>query len=318
MVMGSILATVSRAIVFRYGLPARNGLAGRTFMYTILKALILPPVGLLILALLGVVAPRKRAWPRRGALACLALVLIGSLPAVSGRLIHALEVYPPLAPGTIAGSGAGAIVILGAEMVRGHGGARSEPGPMTLARLRQGAALSRASGLPLLVSGGLVGGSRESLGAVMRQSLEADFQVPVAWTEETSRTTLENAAASAAMLRNAGIGTIVVVTHAWHLPRAVREFERHGMRVIPAPVLATIPPPLIRGSSWIPSVKALEDVHYAAHEAIGILYYRLHHAIGADQSSENASHSTPTSFGVVAKAWTEPPSSTRQVSRPEA
>jgi uncharacterized SAM-binding protein YcdF (DUF218 family) len=94
---------------------------------------------------------------------------------------------------------------------------------------------------------------------------------------------LENAAASAAILRNAGIGTILVVTHAWHLPRAVREFERHGMQVIPAPVLATIPPPLIRRSSWIPSVKALEDVHYAAHEAIGILYYRLYHAINSDE-----------------------------------
>jgi len=243
-------------------------------MPTLLKTLLLPPVGLLVVALLGLLAPTERRGPRRLARACLGLLLLVSLPAVSDRLLHGLDWYPPLPPDRVAT--AGAIVILSAEAVPGQGTEPAQPGPLSLTRLRQGAALARASGLPILVTGGRVEGlaDGDSLAAVMRRSLEQDFRVEVAWSETAARNTHQNAALSAPLLRAAGIDTIVLVSQSWHLPRAVREFERQGLTVLPAPVGGGPPPPLTRWQGWLPSVKAWQTVFFAGHEAAGLV--RLH------------------------------------------
>ena len=68
----------------------------------------------------------------------------------------------------------------------------------------------------------------------MKAALEKDFQVPVRWVEEASNNTRENAYQSFAMLKKNGITHIMLVTHAWHMPRAAREFEQAGFKVTPA------------------------------------------------------------------------------------
>ncbi len=46
---------------------------------------------------------------------------------------------------------------------------------------------------PVAVSGGRVGSARSNEAALMKAALESDFAVPVAWSEDASRTTWENA-----------------------------------------------------------------------------------------------------------------------------
>src|SRR5215471_14281474 len=166
----------------------------------IIKAIVLPPTGLLLLSLLGL-GIRKR-FPRSGiamAWVGVLLLLILSLPAVAAFLVRSLDTSPPF--DIARASAAQAIVIL-------SGDTRSAPeyggetlGALTLERVRYGARLARLTGLPVLVSGGSVLGE-EPEARPMREALEHEFDVPVRWAEERSRTTHENALYSAAMLRN--------------------------------------------------------------------------------------------------------------------
>jgi uncharacterized SAM-binding protein YcdF (DUF218 family) len=104
----------------------------------------------------------------------------------------------------------------------------------------------------------------------MARSLEADFAVPVRWQESTSRDTWENARDSAAILQAAGIRSVFLVTHAWHMRRALIAFRRFGLEARPAPVpfsrlvrldLGALVP---RATSWVDSYETLhEDVGYA-------------------------------------------------------
>ena len=79
---------------------------------------------------------------------------------------------------------------------------------------------------------------------------------------------------TAALLRQDGIGKIVVVSNRWHLPRAVRAFERAGMQALPWPAPETTPASG-RPADYLPSMGALQDSFFALHEIIGRLYYEL-------------------------------------------
>src|SRR3546814_19898055 len=69
----------------------------------------------------------------------------------------------------------------------------------------------------------------------MQITLERDFGVEVRWTESESTSTWTNARLSAAKLRAAGIRRFYLVTHAWHMPRALLAFAGTGLEAVPAP-----------------------------------------------------------------------------------
>jgi uncharacterized SAM-binding protein YcdF (DUF218 family) len=201
----------------------------------VLKALVLPPTGPLLLAVLGLALLSRR--PRLGrALAwigVLALVVL-SMPIVPTSLHRAFDdspVFDPHRPTT-----AQAIVILGSGVrrhAREYGG--DTLGSFTLERVRYGARLARATGLPVLVSGGtLRGGPTEA--QLMREALETEFGVRVRWMEDRSRTTHENAVDTAEILLPAGIHEVVLVAHSIDMPRARAEFAAAGLRTVPAPI----------------------------------------------------------------------------------
>src|SRR5439155_18522686 len=122
-----------------------------------------------------------------------------------------------------------AIVVLGGDVRVGNG--RDIPdrlGPLSLERLAFAAAAHRRLGLPIAVSGGRMEEARESEAALMAAALAADFAVPARWREERSRTTWENAVFTAALLQPEQVTAVVVVTHSWHLPRAVWSFAQAG------------------------------------------------------------------------------------------
>jgi uncharacterized SAM-binding protein YcdF (DUF218 family) len=229
--------------------------------------LLLPPVGFLLAAL------ALLAWRGRAVRLLIALLLLATLavstPYVAGTLRLSLErTLPDLPTG-----GAGAIVVLSGDIAHAREGI--EPGPLTLERMRAGAALHRMTGLPILVTGGVV--SRRSsvpVAELMRAAYTTDFGLAVRWVEPMARDTRENAERSAILLRAAGIERVFVVSHAWHLPRALAAFERAGLAPMPAPVRLS-PAPDGSFADWVPNPRAALDSWYFLREWAGILVYRL-------------------------------------------
>ncbi|MFL1463426.1 YdcF family protein, partial [Roseococcus sp. DSY-14] len=155
----------------------------------------------------------------------------------AGRLRAGLEAaILPAPPGA---ARPGAIVILGAEAREGPAG--HEPGPLTLERLRAGAALARATGLPVLVTGGVVSRNGPPVAQLMAESLQADFGVAARWVEGEAADTRGNALRSAALLRADGVEAARLVTHGWHMRRAQEAFARAGLPVQPAPARLGLP-----------------------------------------------------------------------------
>lgn len=215
---------------------------------------------------------RRRRRRRAGTIivaASLGLLLILSLPIVSQTLIVSLEQGLPLEPPR--NDPPQAIVILSAEMAHTLG---TEPdvevGPLTLQRLRAGAALQRRTHLPILVSGGTLETDEPPIAELMADSLRNDFGVPVKWIEDHSRNTWENASDSAAILQPLGIHSVYVVTHAWHEHRAMIAFRRANLRATAAPVQLD---ELAAGA--LPEASAWSHSYYALHEWIGLAWYWL-------------------------------------------
>ena len=241
-------------------------------------SLLLPPMSLVLLALLGWRVSRR--WRKTGAAIvglAVILLLVLSTQAGSRLLVEPLEArsLPISDPKQ---SDAQAIVVLGGGRLYDapEDAGREQPKPSTLMRLRHGARLQRLTGLPILVTGGAPDGPGDSEAAVMARSLKEDFGVKVRWLEEASDNTEQNARLSAALLAQEGIHRILLVTDAMHMPRAQRSFSAAGLDVIAAPTYfrARRPPD---ASSFIPKARELENSSYAIHEWIGLLWYRIRH-----------------------------------------
>lgn len=239
----------------------------------LIKSLVLPPGSLLVLLAPGLLLWRHRPRLARGLVAAGALLLwLLSLPVVTGGLLALLEPEP--LPHATRLPRAQAIVVLGAGRYRDapeYGGDTASG--LVLERLRYAARLARASGLPVLASGGSPEG-RGPEAVFMKEILEAEFGVPVRWVEPRSRSTWENARESRRILAREGIDTILLVTHAWHMPRARRAFEDAGFRVIPAGTRFHRPDGSVL-SDWLPDARALQDSSHALHEVLGLAWYRL-------------------------------------------
>jgi uncharacterized SAM-binding protein YcdF (DUF218 family) len=240
---------------------------------TILLTIALPPVCFLYLVLGGLLIARRY---RRGAHAMLCIGVIGltvlALPVVSESLIVALEANLPVTPP--ANAMPAAIVILGGDLVRVSEPPFARSGRLTLDRLRAGAALHRRTGLPILVTGGIVQQDRPAVATIMASSLREDFQVPVAWVEDTSNDTWENAIDSAAILKQQGIRSVWLVTQGWHMRRALLAFKHAGLIVTAAPT--SVDPPLDPiVSDFVPHALAWEWSYYALHEWIGCAWYAI-------------------------------------------
>jgi uncharacterized SAM-binding protein YcdF (DUF218 family) len=241
----------------------------------IIESLLMPPGLMIFMILIGIlIMGRFFVTGKVLVIGGFALLIAVSLPIVSGNLLSLLEQYPPVDPDKL--NGPQAIVILGGGRYADapeyqHSDTVSQS---TLERLRYGATLHRKTGLPILVSGGSPYKRATAEGELMRRVLVNDFKVPVKWTENSSKNTWENARNSHQQLARAGIRRIVLVTHAWHMPRAVQAFEQNGFEVIPAPTgYQTQSVPLLL--EFVPDASAMEDSSRVLHELLGRIWYRI-------------------------------------------
>lgn len=241
-------------------------------MRGVLLTLAMPPTGFVLLIVIGLLL--RGGWRRFGCrltwISLVALILLG-MPVVSYSLLLALETGLPVTPP--ANHPPQAIIVLGGEIIR----ARDErlgirPGLLTLDRLRTAAALHRRTGLPILVTGGTTQPDTRAVGLVMEQSLRDDFQTPARWVETKSKDTWENARLSADILLPEGITSVYVVTHAWHMRRAVLSFQGTGLTVTAAPTSLDDPlgPDL---TDFLPRAAGWQTGYFALHEWIGYAWY---------------------------------------------
>jgi len=200
--------------------------------------LALLPIGLtLLLATAGLLL--RRRWLVAAALAWLWLastpLLAGALArAVQGDLVRGLAADAPTTD---------AIVVLSA-------GRSVAPGPAAVVewtgthRFLGGLELLRAERAPLLLfTGGWSPRAPEvPLEGDTLVELARQLGVPAERMATTGpvRNTPDEAAAVAALLRERGVGGaaphVLLVTSAFHVPRAVALFERQGLRATPFPV----------------------------------------------------------------------------------
>jgi len=247
---------------------------------SILKHVVLPPLGFGWLLLLAWLLMRRRPRTARWLLGTSLFLLYLSATPVTGRLLTAIIEVGPAPPGAVPqaivvlGGGRGLIIDANDQVVG------SFPPASALERLLTGAQLQKHTGLPLLVTGGAVDGRQPAEAAVMRESLQRDFGVTVRWVEDRSRNTVENARFSAPLLKAAEVNTIILVTHEYHLKRARLLFEAQGFAVVPWSTHSPVPastnvapgrPPLGWRDFW-PSANAFFDNFLGFNEIAGTVY----------------------------------------------
>ena len=244
------------------------------FTTNLIATLLLPPMNLLLIFAAGIFLLHiNHKYAKPVMLSSLGLFWIASTPYFAEGTLHLLET--PTTALEANHPSADAIVILGggtyfhAPEYLGQDTVSDQ----TLPRLRYGARLHREKGTPILVTGGQPLGNEYSEAHLMRASLLQDFHVPVRWVEDASDNTLENARNSFQILQQTG-KKIILVTHAWHMPRAAMVFRHVGFEVIEAPVMFTTryQTDLL---AFLPRAEALRDSKIFSHEIIGLIWYRL-------------------------------------------
>ena len=127
------------------------------------------------------------------------------------------------------------------------------------------------------MTGRTVSKSAESTAALMARTLENDYDIKPRWSKDRARDTFENAALSAAILKASNIARVIVVTEAWHLPRALWSFAYEGMKAIAAPAARTYPSADIEWRELAPDYASFARSFFALHGLLGLAYYRLRH-----------------------------------------
>jgi uncharacterized SAM-binding protein YcdF (DUF218 family) len=253
-------------------------------LYTVLKTVVLPPTCFLLLFIAGWILKTWRpALGRYFLWSLLAVVYLATTPFVAGELMAPLQRYqvvnlekpdPDI----------GAIVVLGAGVYFSAPEYWDPSAPsfgvdvadsLSLQRVAYAAYLSHATGLPILLSGGSGGSlNNRTIADAMRVTLARNFGLVARWLEERSTSTMENAEYVAPLLRQQGIRKVYLVTHAWHMRRAMIAFEHVGIEAVPAPT-SFVSRSGIVWRDFLPSSEALSLTYYGIYEWLGIAWYSL-------------------------------------------
>jgi len=242
------------------------------YLHKVLPLLASPLFLVIILVLCGLIFRSRRAG-----LAAVGILIVCSLPVLSNKLISYLERDYSLVPPASAKT-ADAIVVL-SGMVRtidGANGLEYEWGEAS-DRIFAGIDLIKENKAPALVltSGKLPWSVGKPEGEYLRdiaEKLGVSSDV-ILLTENVQNTDQE--AKAVTKLLNKEVPNIILVTSAFHMPRAQKVFEAAGIVVSPFPVDFLSVADKTTLMHFIPSAGAFSDTSFFVREIIGRLYYKL-------------------------------------------
>ncbi|MFT3722202.1 MAG: YdcF family protein [Hyphomonadaceae bacterium] len=218
---------------------------------------------------------RFRAWGRRLTVwAASAFLLIAFLPIGDGALAVLERRFPRLeeCPALRATPPGGVILLGGGVNPHPQGTGVVDDLNDAADRVRETARLARQfPAIPVLVSGGQAfenGAHRSEAAAMADLLVELGVARDRIILESSSRTTAENAALTAKEIKDA---PFLLVTSAFHMPRAVGTFRKAGVRVLPAPTDWRVP------ETWSPlqfnAANNLGKWDLAVREYLGLAGY---------------------------------------------
>jgi uncharacterized SAM-binding protein YcdF (DUF218 family) len=235
-------------------------------------------VALLLLgALIGL--HRRKRWGLRLAWAALAVLIVQGWEPLPDALIRQLEArHPEAALGTPLTGYVGVVVLGGAlepaHVWQGHGQpALNEAAERMTAALPL---LQKTPGLRLLFTGGdgeLFAGNLTEAQRAARFFSRMGVTPERLLLESASRTTFENAVFSARLPGVDPRQPWLLLTSAWHMPRAMAAFRKAGWNVTPYPVDYRTG----NATPWTEYslVEGARKWHLLLHELVGLLIYRL-------------------------------------------
>ncbi len=243
----------------------------------IIVDLVLPPGGLLILIAFGLLMWLFRL--RKFAAFCIllgtVLMYLSSSPFIARLLLDPLQYqYEVLRE---IPTDAQAIVVLGGGRlpIAREYDSLDTVNSDSLERLRYATRLAKITELPILLVGGSVNDERQSEAALMKHVLETDFGVQAKWLEEKSKSTFENAKYAKEILDENSITKFLLVTHAYHMPRAVWSFQHAGLNPMPAPTIVYKRNTHVsERMDYLPQPFAIYQTKLALRERLAKLWYQ--------------------------------------------
>ncbi len=242
-----------------------------------LEFFILPPGIIFVMLLIALIISRfKPLFGFLFGVSSIILLLVLSMPLTARYLLSSLQDYPVFQASVLKSDPTKtALVILGAGRYEAapEYGYRDEITPLTLERLRYGANIAKLVETPIVLSGGRRNADATSEAVIMNQIMVNIFELHPQYLEIKGINTGQQAIKVKELLAVNDINTIILVTHAWHMKRAVSEFESQQFEVIPAPMgfAATSK----QSYQFMPSAAALASSSRAMHEHYGLLYQQL-------------------------------------------
>lgn len=238
----------------------------------IYSTFILPPgCFILLFVLTGILTVKKSKKAGALILAVSMLFYISSTAVFGEGLIKSLE-HKYMPPSDITGD---VIVILG-------GGAYSDTpginGPGSISgyaanRVLTGIALYNKLHCPIIVSGGKVfKGTGEEALITKKILMNAGIPEDKIMTDTESINTSQNASYSKKIISENGFNNPLLVTSAFHMPRAVKDFKKQGVDVTPYPADYTCSfNKSISLWDFVPTTDALTKTAMSVKEYLGML-----------------------------------------------
>jgi uncharacterized SAM-binding protein YcdF (DUF218 family) len=150
--------------------------------------------------------------------------------------------------------------------------------PLSMQRLHYGLWLGRQLQASMMFSGGAglaqPEGPAEAL--IAQRIAQRDYGRTIRWVESQSQDTRGNARLTLQMLKDEGISDVIIVTHGWHMLRAMRSFQQEAART--GFSARIVPAPMGMGSEnqgmiyqWLPTPDGARRVSKALREMLGLL-----------------------------------------------
>lgn len=238
--------------------------------------LLLSPIGWVLLLLAASLLWRRRAVaPWLAALALVALAAFSSGPVAQALVNHAEAGAPStFRPGVTYD----AVIVLGGT-IDSAASRRSGTAEFDRAvdRVLRGFELARSGQARfVLISGGIIDPQAGEPSEAHRVAAKLrEWGIPAARIVEegTSRNTRENAVETARIVKERGWGSLLLVTSAMHMPRALATFRAAGLSpdALPVDWMGSDGP----YERWLPNAGSLDRSSQALRELAGRLVYRV-------------------------------------------